>query len=307
MEDRNNNTRDLDTSLSIILPALNEADNLARLLPELKNAQPGAEIIVVDDGSSDDTLSVCRELGVTTLSHPYSMGNGAAIKTGARAANGRVLVFMDADGQHNPGDIARLLEKMQDGFEMVVGARNPGSQSSLIRNIGNKFYNHLASFMTGYSIQDLTSGFRAVTRRNFMKFLYLLPNRFSYPTTITMAFFRSGLPVAYVPIDVKARIGKSHISLFKDGIRFFVIILKVGALFSPMRLFLPVSTVIFFTGISYFIYTYINYGRFTNMSALLFLSALLIFLMGIMAEHIAFLNYKDVEQYRSDIRKSPHD
>ena len=307
MDDQNNNARDPDVSLSIILPALNEADNLSRLLPELKKAQPRAEIIVVNDGSSDDTLSVCRNFGVTTVSHPYSMGNGAAIKSGARAATGDVLVFMDADGQHQPGDIARLLEKMNDGFEMVVGARNPGSQSSWIRNIGNKFYNYLASFMTGYSIHDLTSGFRAVTRINFIRFLYLLPNRFSYPTTITMAFFRSGLPVAYVPVDVRTRIGKSHINLFRDGVRFFVIILKVGALFSPMRLFLPISTFIFLTGMSYFIYTYINFGRFTNMSALLLLSALLVFLMGIMAEHIAFLNYKDVEQYRPDIRKSSRD
>ena len=296
MDDQNTNTRDLTRSLSIILPALNEAENLARLLPELKQAQPQAEIIVVDDGSTDDTLTVCKQHGVDTISHPYSMGNGAAIKSGARKSGGEILVFMDADGQHQPGDIARLLDKMKEGYQMVVGARKTGSHTSMLRVIGNTIYNHMASYMTGYAIQDLTSGFRAVTRKNFIKYLYLLPNRFSYPTTITMAFFRSGLPVAYIPIEAKSRIGKSHISLFKDGVRFFVIILKVGALFSPMRLFLPIATFLFITGFSYYVYTHITYGRFTNMSALVMVSSLIIFLIGILAEHISFLHYKDAER-----------
>jgi glycosyltransferase involved in cell wall biosynthesis len=281
--------------LSIILPAKNEADGLGKLLPELNVLYPESEIIVVDDGSTDETKSICSRNDVKVISHPYSLGNGAAIKSGARAACGDVFVFMDADGQHKPDDIVALLEGMEKGHDMVVGARNVSTQASLARRLANSFYNRLASFMTGYKIEDLTSGFRAVRARHFRKFLYLLPNGFSYPTTSTMAFFRAGLPVAYVPIEAGKRIGKSHISLFRDGLRFFVIILKIGALFSPMRFFLPISSSIFLTGLLYYSYTYITMNRFTNMSAVLFISALLIFLMGIISEQISSLHYKDIE------------
>jgi glycosyltransferase involved in cell wall biosynthesis len=226
------------------------------------------------------------------------MGNGASIKTGARNAEGEILVFMDADGQHNPKDIKLLLEKIESGFDMAVGARRVDTHASLTRRIGNTIYNKLASWMTGYPIEDLTSGFRAARARHFKKFLYLLPNRFSYPTTSTMAFFRSGLPVGYVPIRALNRTGdrKSHIRLLHDGIRFLIIILKIGALFSPMRFFLPISTFLFLAGLSYYLYTYIYWGRFTNMSAVLFLSALFTFLFGIVSEQISALHYKDIHE-----------
>jgi len=226
-------------SVSIILPARNEAAGLARFLPALVEAFPAAEIIVVNDGSTDATADIARQHGVTVLTHPYSMGNGAAIKSGARHAHGSVLVFMDADGQHNVEDVAALLAKLDEGYEMAVGARHWDTQASKGRAIANRIYNRLASYMTGRRIEDLTSGFRAARARHFKRFLYLLPNGFSYPTTCTMAFFRSGLPVAYVPIRARQREGKSHIRLVEDGLRFLMIILKVGTLFSPMRLFLP--------------------------------------------------------------------
>lgn len=290
-------------SVSIVLPAKNEARNLEHLLPRLRAAQPTAEILVVDDGSSDGTVAVCKAAGVACVSHPYSMGNGAAIKTGARHASGDVIVFMDADGQHDPGVIGDLLACLERGYEMAVGARSWDSHASRHRRAANWLYNHLASYMTGRQVLDLTSGFRAVRRRHFMRFLYLLPNGFSYPTTSTMAFFRSGLPVAYVPIVARQREGKSHIRLIEDGLRFFMIILKVGALFSPMRLFLPVSALIFGTGLAYYAFTFITEHRFTNMSALLLTTSVTTFLIGILAELVSALHYKEADAERRLVRR----
>lgn len=283
-------------SISIVLPAKNEAKNLIDLLPKLKSLYPLAEILVINDGSTDETARIATDAGAKVITHPYSQGNGASIKTGARNATGKILVFMDGDGQHDPADIAELLEQLNHGYDMVVGARKASTHASLFRRFANAFYNRLASVMTGHRIEDLTSGFRAVRANKFRKFLYLLPNGFSYPTTSTMAFFRSGFPVAYVPIHAGKREGKSHIKILKDGIRFFIIILKIGALFSPMRLFLPISGALFMTGFSYYGYTYFTTSRFTNMSALLFTSSLLTFLMGLISEQISSLHYKHSDE-----------
>jgi len=283
-------------SISIILPAKNEGKNLIDLLPQLKSHFPKAEILVINDGSTDNTEQVTIAAGANVISHPYSQGNGAAIKTGARNATGDILVFMDGDGQHDPADVFKLLEQLNHGYDMVVGARKASTHASLFRRFANAFYNRLASIMTGHKIEDLTSGFRAVKADKFRKFLYLLPNGFSYPTTSTMAFFRSGFPVAYVPIHAGKRQGKSHIKIIKDGFRFFIIILKIGALFSPMRLFLPISAALFLTGLGYYGYTYYTIGRFTNMTALLFNSSLVTFLMGLISEQISSLHYKHSEE-----------
>ncbi len=281
------------TRLSIILPAKDEATGLAIILPELRRLFPDAEIIVVNDGSTDDTKAVCARHEIRSICHPYTMGNGAAVKTGARAATGDRLVFMDADGQHNPEDIPRLLAKLEEGYDMVVGARAAASQAGMHRAAANAFFNRFASWMTGHKIEDLTSGFRAVRAAKFRRFLYLLPNGFSYPTTSTMAFFRSAYPVAYVPIETRRRESNSKVHPLKDGVRFLLIILKIGALFSPMRLFLPVSLFLFLVGMSYYSYTYFTAGRFTNMSALLFISSLLTFLIGIVSEQVSSLHYKN--------------
>lgn len=282
-------------NLTIILPAKNESAALTYLLPELKQLEPDAEIIVVNDGSTDDTVAVCLVHQVKVISHPYSMGNGAAIKTGTRAAQGEVLVFMDADGQHKPEDISRLLEKLDKGYEMTVGARHRSSQAGTHRAIANGFYNQLASWMVGQTIADLTSGFRAVKATKFRQFLYLLPNGFSYPTTITMSFFRAGYSVAYVPIHAPKRIGKSHMRIVRDGVRFLLIIFKIGTLYSPLKLFLPISLSFFFTGLGYYFYTFLTMHRFTNMSALLFITSVLVFLIGLISEQITSLLYSKMD------------
>jgi len=294
----------MQPEFNIVIPARNEAASIGPLLQKLKSLYPHAGIIVVNDGSTDTTADVCNEHGVTLINHPYSMGNGAAIKSGALAAQAPTIVFMDADGQHRPEDIRRLLDKLDEGYDMVVGARESDTQASLFKKWANQAYNRLASLMTGYRIEDLTSGFRAVRTRHFRKFLYLLPNGFSYPTTSTMAFFRSGLPVAYVPIRAAQRDGKSNIRLLKDGTRFFVIIIKIGALFSPMRLFLPVSGVLFLLGLGYYIHTFVTQHRFTNMSALLFTTSVIVFLIGILSEQISGLHYKGVD---ADMRRTDRD
>ncbi|HBM84441.1 MAG TPA: glycosyl transferase, partial [Halieaceae bacterium] len=231
--------------ISIVIPARNEQLGLAPLLPRLRTLYPDAELIVVNDGSEDDTAAVARGAGATVVSHPYPKGNGAAIKSGARAATGDVLVFMDGDGQHDPADIASLLTPVAQGYDMVVGARSGrSSQASMARWSANTLYNRLASWMVNRRIDDLTSGFRAVNRRKFLSFLYLLPNGFSYPTTSTMAFFRAGYSVGFVPISVEQRVGKSHISPLRDGVRFFLIIFKIGTLYSPLKVYFPLSVLL---------------------------------------------------------------
>ncbi|HKU17798.1 MAG TPA: glycosyltransferase family 2 protein [Candidatus Saccharimonadales bacterium] len=279
-------------SLSIILPAKNEAPALTKLLPRLRAIQPLAEIIVVDDGSTDDTRTICAQNGVQCLSSPYSMGNGAAVKRGAKAATGDVLVFMDADGQHDPEDVVRLVEKLEQGYDMAVGARDWDSQAGVGRGVANTFYNWLATGMTGHEIKDLTSGFRAVRAERFREFLYLLPNGFSYPTTSTMAFFRSAYPVAYVPIKADQRIGKSHIKPLRDGIRFLLIIFKIATLYSPLKLFAPASATFFLLGCVNYLATYLHSGRLTNGSTLLWSAAVIIFLIGLVSEQITNLTYK---------------
>jgi glycosyltransferase involved in cell wall biosynthesis len=283
-------------NISIIIPAKNEEQGLAKTLPLLLELYPDFELIVVDDGSTDATAEVCRSVGVRVLSQPYSKGNGAAIKAGARAATGDYLVFMDADGQHDPADIDRLLHKVDEGYDLVVGARQGlDSQASLARWSANGFYNWLASWMVNRKIDDLTSGFRAVNRRKFLSFLYLLPNGFSYPTTSTMAFFRAGYSVGFAPITVSKRLGKSHINLLRDGVRFFLIIFKIGTLYSPLKIYFPISLLV--SGLGVLNYLVVAFGsggpRFTNMSTLLILGGMVIFLIGLLSEQLTNLQYKD--------------
>lgn len=285
----------IDAKLSIIIPAKNEAKGLGLILPRIRTLFPAAELIVVNDASSDGTGDVALSFNSKVVSHPYSKGNGASIKSGLRAATGDIVVCMDADGQHQPEEIPMLLEKLAEGFDMVVGARSRSGQAGAHRSFANGFYNRFASWMVGHKVEDLTSGFRAVKREKFLEFISLLPNKFSYPTTITMSFFRAGYSVAYVPIEVKERAEgtQSHVNIWRDGVRFLLIIFKVGTLFSPLKIFFPISLVLFGSGVSYYLHTYMTDGRFTNMGALLFTTAIIVFLMGLVSEQITTLMYKD--------------
>ena len=279
--------------LSIVLPAKNESGAIADTIQDIAKLTIAHEIIVVNDGSTDNTAAIATHAGAKVVTHPYSKGNGAAIKTGARTATGDIIIFMDADGQHDPQDIPRLLEKIEQGYDLVVGARQKGSQASLGRGVANMLYNNLATYMTEHRVEDLTSGFRAVRADKFHEFLYLLPNGFSYPTTSTMAFFRAGYSVTYVPIHAAKRIGKSHIHPLKDGVRFFLIIFKIATLFSPLKMFLPIAVVLFLMATGWYGYTLWDAGRFTNMSALLYTGSVMVFLMGLISEQVTALMYKE--------------
>lgn len=278
--------------ISVVLPAKNEAGGLPGTLDGLRTHVPNAEVIVVDDGSTDNTASLAKAAGAHVLQSPYSMGNGASIKRGARAATGDIIVFMDSDGQHDPAHIPRLLKRLEQGYDMVVGARDWSGQAGVHRGLANAFYNWLASRMTSAKILDLTSGFRVVRADKFREFLHLLPNGFSYPTTCTMAFLRNAYAVAYEPIPVHKRIGRSHIKPWRDGIRFLLIIFKIATLYSPLKLFVPVALAFFLTGLSYYGWTYATEHRFTNMSALLFSGSVIIFLIGLISEQITSLTYR---------------
>lgn len=276
--------------LSIIIPAYNEEGAIGDTVRRISSikALPLHEVIVVNDGSTDRTEAVALDAGAKVISHPYNIGNGASVKTGIRSAKGRVLVFLDGDGQHDPNDIPRLLTFISR-YHMVVGARQKSSKTSKHRDFANWIYNKFASFVADFKIQDLTSGFRVMRREDALRFCDMFPNTFSYPTTSTLAFIRSGRAVKYVPIVTKERVGKSKIRLLSDGVEFLMIIMKIGMLFSPLRVFLPISSFVFFCGIGRYIQTYIAYGKFTNMAHLMVNSSIIIFMLGLVAEQIASL------------------
>lgn len=279
--------------ISVVLPAKNESGAIGETIKRVNQLNLVDEIIVVNDGSTDNTKEIAEQASAKVVCHPYSKGNGAAIKTGARNAIGDVIIFMDADGQHDPADIPKLIAKISEGYDLVVGARQKGSQASIGRGMANGLYNSIASYMTEHKVEDLTSGFRAVRAEKFREFIYLLPNGFSYPTTSTMAFFRAGYSVTYIPIHAAKRIGKSHIKPIKDGMRFFIIIFKIATLFSPLKMFVPIAVFIFLMATCWYGYTLYEFGRFTNMSALLYTGSVMIFLMGLISEQITALMYKD--------------
>ncbi len=281
-----------EKKVSIIIPAYNEEKTIAEIISRIKGLHSSAEIIVINDGSTDKTAAAALESGAKVYNHPYNIGNGAAVKSGIRAATGDILIFMDGDGQHDPADIQKLLDYFPN-YDMVVGSRSQNGQASYGRAFGNTIYNWFASYVTKFSVKDLTSGFRAVKSDIARSFVFLLPNTYSYPTTITLGVLRSGNSLKYVPIQVKRRQnGKSSIKFFQDGIRFFMIITRIATMYSPMRVFLPVSFVLFLIGFFRYAYTLMTEGRFTNMSALFFVSAVIIFMMSLISEQICQMRYE---------------
>ena len=284
-----------ESEFSVIIPAYNEVEHIGDVVSRILALHPDFEVIVIDDGSTDGTGKVAREAGAIVYRHPYNIGNGAAIKSGIRIASGSVLVFMDADGQHQPADIDQLIQYFP-AFDMVVGARSEGTQASKLRELGNRVYNRLASYVTNFRILDLTSGFRAIKSNLARNLLYLLPNTYSYPTTMTLGMLRSGKSVKYLTIDVQPRkTGNSKIHILKDGVRFFMIIVRICTFYSPLKIFLPVSAVLFLVGLLYYGYTFFASGRFTNMSALLFTTSILIFMLGLISEQISQMRFEKSE------------
>ena len=282
--------------VSVVIPAYNEEGSLRSFLPRVISWVGGqGEVIVVDDASTDGTYALAKELGARVIKNPYNMGNGAAVKRGIRQAKSDIIVLMDADGQHRPEDLPRLVEEMS-GCDMVIGARRASSQA-FWRKLANAVYNMLASYVSGMKIEDLTSGYRAIRRDKAKKFLYLLPNTFSYPTTLTLSFIKAAYPIKFVPVKVLSRrSGRSKINLISDGLRFLVIIMRVAVFFSPLKVFLPVSGVFFLTGMAYYWHTFVSYHRFTNMSALLFTTAVIIFVLGLISEQIVSLRMDKTDE-----------
>lgn len=289
-----------NSKVSIIIPAYNETRTIGDIVSKIRAIHPEFEIIVIDDGSTDDTAAVAKRKGAKVYSHPYNIGNGAAIKSGIRIASGDILVFMDGDLQHDPEDIAELLEYIPD-FDMVVGERSKGGQASLGRAFGNTIYNWLASYVTMFPVKDLTSGFRAVKADIAFQLINLLPNTYSYPATLTLGVLRKGRSLKYVPINFqKRKTGKSKIRFIRDGVRFFMIIIRICTLYSPLRIFLPVSLVLFALGLSYYMYTYFSWNRFTNMSALLFTTSIIIFMMGLISDQICQMRFERSVEKKKD-------
>ena len=278
-------------SVSIVIPAFNEGAVIARVISALRDAGTWREIIVVDDGSSDDTAATASGAGATVIRHPYNKGNGAAVKSGIRAAAGEFVMIIDGDGQHRPADAVRLASRLGD-YDLVVGARAGTTQATWARRLGNTALNRLAGYLTGRPIPDLTSGFRAARRAHLGEFLHLLPNGFSTPTTTTLAFVKAGYNVAFEPIEADARVGSSKIRLARDGAKFFLIILKIVTIFSPLRVFLPISLATFALGAGYAVWTIATQAHVTNSSVLLIMLAVVVFLVGLVSEQIAALRFE---------------
>ncbi len=277
--------------VSIVVPAYNESHSIAAMVSGLRDAGPWREIIVVDDGSSDETGRRASDAGARVVRHPYNKGNGASVKTGIRNATGEYVLILDADGQHRPADAKRLVAKL-DEYELVVGARSNATQAGMARRLGNSLLNGIASYLTDQRIPDLTSGFRAARRAHFLEFLHLLPNGFSTPTTTTLAFMKAGYSVWFEPIDAGVREGRSKIRFGPDGVQFFVILLKVITIFSPMRVFLPLSVASFGVGGAYALWTIATQSHVTNSSVLLILLSVIIFLVGLVSEQISSLRFE---------------
>jgi len=276
---------------SIVIPAFNEAPAIAAVVSGLRAAAPWREIVVIDDGSTDDTAARAADAGARVIRHPYNKGNGAAVKSGIRGTSGAFVLILDADGQHRPADAERLVAQLAT-YDLVVGARAPASQAGAARRLGNALLNAIASYLTEQSIPDLTSGFRAARRECLVEFLHLLPNGFSTPTTTTLAFMKAGYSVRFEPIAADGRTGRSKIRLGSDGVGFFLMLLKVITIFSPLRIFVPISAASFLVGAAYAVWTIATQSHVTNSSVLLILLSVVIFLVGLISEQISSLRFE---------------
>ena len=278
-------------SVTIVVPAFNESGSIGGVVTALRAAARWHEVLVVDDGSSDGTGEAAADAGARVLRHPYNKGNGASVKTAIRAATSDWIAIIDADGQHRTEDAKRIVEKLGD-FDLVIGARDPRTQATAGRRIGNAVLNRLAAYLTERPIPDLTSGYRAARREYLLEFIHLLPNGFSTPTTTTLAFIKAGYNVAFEPIAALPRVGNSKIRLASDGAKFFLILLKVITIFSPLRIFAPVSGIAFAVGAGYGAWNYVYHARIPNGAVLLLMFSVIVILVGLISEQIATLRFE---------------
>jgi len=279
------------SSVSVVVPAFNEARGISDVVAELTTAGPWYEIIVVDDGSTDETAERAAGAGAVVVRHPYNKGNGAAVKSGIRRATGEFVMIIDGDGQHRPEDAGRLVSRLGE-YDLVVGARASTTQASVARRLGNSMLNGLASYLTGRHIPDLTSGFRGARRACLGEFLHLLPNGFSAPTTTTLAFIKAGYNVGFEPTEARLRVGSSKIRLARDGAKFLMIILKIVTIYSPLRIFIPISAASLVVGTGYAVWTIATQRHITNSSVLLIMLAVVVFLVGLVSEQISALRFE---------------
>jgi len=279
------------SAVSIVIPALDEADSIAEVVASVRAAGEWREILVIDDGSRDSTGRRARDAGARVITHPYTKGNGAAVKTAIRNATGEFILIMDGDGQHQPSDARRLIERLGE-YDLVVGARRAATQATALRRGGNAILNWLASYLTGRSVPDLTSGFRGARSEYLREFIHLLPNGFSTPTTTTLAFIRAGYNVTFEPVDARVRIGRSKLHLASDGAKFFLILLRVITIFSPLRVFVPLSAFAFAAGTTYGLWNFAVAGRIPNGAVVLLLFSVIVFLVGLVSEQISSLRFE---------------
>ncbi len=275
-------------SVSVVIPAMDESATIGDVVTQLRASAQWREILVIDDGSTDQTADRARAAGATVVRHPYNKGNGAAVKTGIRSATGDFILIMDADGQHQPQDAVRVVARLGE-FDLVIGARTSSTQATASRRAGNAVLNRVASYLTSRPIPDLTSGFRGARAACLREFIHLLPNGFSAPTTTTLAFIRAGYNVAFEPIAARQRIGNSHVRVASDGAKFFLILLKIVTIFSPLRIFVPASVVSFVAGLLYGLWTVVASGRIANGAVILIMFAVIVFLVGLVSEQVSAL------------------
>ena len=281
----------MDQPISVIIPAYNEEETVKEVVLGIAQVLQESvyEIIVVNDGSTDSTKHNAVEAGARVVSHTAKRGYGASLKTGIRHSNHELIVTIDADGQHNPADILRLVNKWYDGFDMVVGARDAESFQYMSRMPGKKFLQWMAKFLVGESPEDVNSGLRIFKKSDALTYFPILPNAFSFSTTITLAMLKDAFRVGWVSIKTTPRKGRdSNVSFWKDGGRTIMLIIRITTLFNPLKMFLPVSLGSFGIGFCYAVYNLL-FREFNIPDGAEFLMTIgiIVFFFGIMADQFS--------------------